>query len=133
DVRWVSCNIFSTQDHAAAAVVVARPETKGTAENPRGIPVCAWKGETLEEYGWCTSAALMWTEGSGPTRIVHGGGDATLLVHKGVEFEKTGVVPQFDEANEPQEWVVILELLRKTLKQTPKRWTNVAKVLRGDS
>jgi adenosylhomocysteinase len=133
DVRWVSCNIFSTQDHAAAAVVVGRPETKGTADNPRGIPVFAWKGETLEEYWWCTSEALMWPDGSGPTLIVDDGGDATLLVHKGVEFEKTGVVPQFDEANEPEEWGVILELLRKTLKETPKRWTNVAKDLRGVS
>jgi adenosylhomocysteinase len=133
DVRWVSCNIFSTQDHAAAAVVVGRPETKGTADNPRGIPVFAWKGETLEEYWWCTSEALMWPDGSGPTLIVDDGGDATLLVHKGVEFEKTGVVPQFDEANEPEEWGVILELLRKTLKETPRRWTNVAKDLRGVS
>jgi adenosylhomocysteinase len=90
DVRWVSCNIFSTQDHAAAAVVVGRPETGGTPERPRGIPVFAWKGETLEEYWWCTSEALMWPDGSGPTQIVDDGGDATLLVHKGVEFEKAG-------------------------------------------
>src|SRR5215216_1335820 len=87
DVRWVSCNIFSTQDHAAAAVVVGRPETGGTAEHPRGIPVFAWKGETLEEYWWCTSEALMWPDGTGPTQIVDDGGDATLLVHKGVECE----------------------------------------------
>ena len=133
DVRWVSCNIFSTQDHAAAAVVVGRPETKGTVDNPRGIPVYAWKGETLEEYWWCTSEALLWPDGSGPTLIVDDGGDATLLVHKGVEFEKTGVVPAFDAANEPEEWGVILDLLRKTLKETPKRWTNVAKDLKGVS
>src|SRR3954447_8937838 len=87
DVRWVSCNIFSTQDHAAAAVVVGGPESGGTAENPRGIPVYAWKGETLEEYWWCTSEALLWPNGSGPMLIVDDGGDATLLVHKGVEFE----------------------------------------------
>src|SRR5262245_54737362 len=92
DVRWVSCNIFSTQDHAAAAVVVGRPETGGTVEKPMGIPVYAWKGETLEEYWWCTSEALMWPDGSGPHLIVDDGGDATLLVHKGVEFEKTGAV-----------------------------------------
>src|SRR3954447_16510306 len=96
DVRWVSCNIFSTQDHAAAAVVVGRPETGGTAQNPKGIPVFAWKGETLEEYWWCTSEALLWPNGSGPMLIVDDGGDATLLVHKGVEFEQAGSVPAFD-------------------------------------
>jgi len=90
DVRWVSCNIFSTQDHAAAAVVAGRPETGGSAANPRGTPVFAWKGETLEEYWWCTEQALEWPDGSGPTLIVDDGGDATLLVHKGVEFEKAG-------------------------------------------
>ena len=93
DVRWVSCNIFSTQDHAAAAVVVGRPETGGTVENPRGIPVFAWKGETLEEYWWCTVEALVWPDGSGPTLIVDDGGDATLFVHKALEFEKAGKVP----------------------------------------
>src|SRR5436309_8889239 len=117
DVRWVSCNIFSTQDHAAAAVVVGRPETGGTAENPKGTPVFAWKGETLDEYWWCTSEALMWPDGSGPTQIVDDGGDATLLVHKGVEFEKAGKVPAFDAESEPEEWGVILELLRAELKQ----------------
>jgi adenosylhomocysteinase len=133
DVRWVSCNIFSTQDHAAAAVVVGRPETNGTAANPKGTPVFAWKGETLEEYWWCTSEALMWPDGSGPTLLVDDGGDATLLVHKGVEFEKSGRVPAFDASNEPEEWGVILELLRKELKETPKRWTKVAADLRGVS
>ena len=103
DVRWVSCNIFSTQDHAAAAVVVGRPDTGGTAENPRGIPVFAWKGETLEEYWWCTSEALMWPDGSGPTLIVDDGGDATLLVHKGVECEGKSHVPEFNPADEPEE------------------------------
>src|SRR5262247_2378689 len=87
DVRWVSCNIFSTQDHAAAAVVVGRPETGGTSENPRGIPVFAWKGETLEEYWWCTAEALRWPNNSGPVQIVDDGGDATLYVHKTLEFE----------------------------------------------
>ena len=98
DVRWVSCNIFSTQDHAAAAVVVGRPETGGTAQNPKGTPVFAWKGETLEEYWWCTSEALEWPDGSGPTLIVDDGGDATLVVHKGAEFEKTGSVPDVRSA-----------------------------------
>src|SRR6266704_3184081 len=92
DVRWVSCNIFSTQDHAASAVVVGRPETGGTPQNPKGTPVFAWKGETLEEYWWCTSEALMWPDGSGPTQIVDDGGDATLLLHKGAEFEGQGHV-----------------------------------------
>ena len=133
DVRWVSCNIFSTQDHAAAAVVVGRPETGGTVANPQGIPVFAWKGETLEEYWWCTSEALMWPDGSGPTQIVDDGGDATLLVHKGVEFEKAGKVPAFKPETEPEEWGVILELLRKELKENPTRWTKVAADLRGVS
>src|SRR5215210_6581242 len=115
DVRWVSCNIFSTQDHAAAAVVVGRPETGGSTVTPRGIPVFAWKGETLDQYWWCTGEALMWPDGSGPTQIVDDGGDATLLVHKGVEFEKAGKVPAFDADSEPEEWGVILDLLRREL------------------
>ncbi|MDE3172341.1 MAG: adenosylhomocysteinase, partial [Gemmatimonadota bacterium] len=93
DVRWVSCNIFSTQDHAAAAVAVGRD---GTPQHPRGTPVFAWKGETLEEYWWCTEQALMWPDGAGPNLILDDGGDATLLVHRGVEFEKAGKVPAFD-------------------------------------
>src|SRR5436190_16715698 len=133
DVRWVSCNIFSTQDHAAAAVVVGRPETGGTVENPKGIPVFAWKGETLEEYWWCTSEALLWPDGSGPTLIVDDGGDATLLVHKGVEYEKAGKVPAFDPDKEPEEWGVILDLLRQELKTTPQRWTKVAAAMKGVS
>src|SRR5687767_3945879 len=104
DVRWVSCNIFSTQDHAAAAVVVGRPETGGTAKDPKGTPVFAWKGETLDEYWWCTTEALEWPDGSGPTLIVDDGGDATLVVHKGAEFEKAGKVPAFDPDSEPEEW-----------------------------
>src|SRR5437773_9142251 len=112
DVRWVSCNIFSTQDHAAAAAVVGRPETGGTAKDPKGTPVFAWKGETLDEYWWCTSEALEWPDGAGPTLIVDDGGDATLVVHKGVEFEKAGAVPAFDEHKDPEEWGVILDLIR---------------------
>ena len=112
DVRWVSCNIFSTQDCAAAAVVVGRPETGGTVANPRGTPVFAWKGETLPEYWWCTVEALVWPDGSGPTMILDDGGDATLFVHKALEFEKAGAVPAFDADNDPEEWGVILDTLR---------------------
>jgi adenosylhomocysteinase len=133
DVRWVSCNIFSTQDHAAAAVVVGRPETGGTVANPRGIPVFAWKGETLEEYWWCTSEALMWPDGKGPMLIVDDGGDATMLVHKGREYEIAGKIPAFNEAEEPEEWGVILDLMRDELKRDPQRWTRVAADLRGVS
>src|SRR6185437_10483945 len=128
DVRWVSCNIFSTQDHAAAAVVVGKD---GTVEHPRGTPVFAWKGETLAEYWWCTSEALMWPDGSGPSQIVDDGGDATLLLHKGVEFEKAGKVPAFDAEREPEEWGVILDLLRKELADNKGRWTKVAAGIRG--
>jgi adenosylhomocysteinase len=133
DVRWVSCNIFSTQDHAAAAVVVGRPETRGTIENPRGIPVFAWKGETLEEYWWCTSEALMWPDGSGPSLIVDDGGDATLLVHKGVECEGRAHVPDFNPADEPEEWGVIVDLLKKEIARDPQRWTRVASQIKGVS
>src|SRR5919197_955269 len=96
DVRWVSCNIFSTQDHAAAAVVVGRPETGGTPESPKGTPVFAWKGESLDEYWWCTKQALEWPDGAGPSLIVDDGGDSTLWVHKAAEFEKAGKAPTFD-------------------------------------
>jgi adenosylhomocysteinase len=130
DVRWVSCNIFSTQDHAAAAIAVGRD---GTPDNPRGIPVYAWKGETLEEYWWCTEQALMWPDGSGPNLILDDGGDATLLVHKGAEYEAAGKVPAFDAANEPEEWGVILQLLRDTIAKDPQRWTKVAAAIRGVS
>src|SRR6195952_5432550 len=115
DVRWVSCNIFSTQDHAAAAVAVGRPENGGTAANPKGTPVFAWKGETLEEYWWCTEQALEWPDGSGPTLIVDDGGDAMLLVHKGVEFEKSGIVPAFNPDADPEEWGVILDTIRASI------------------
>jgi adenosylhomocysteinase len=133
DVRWVSCNIFSTQDHAAAAVVVGRPETGGTAQTPKGTPVFAWKGETLDEYWWCTSEALMWPDGSGPTQIVDDGGDATLLLHKGVEYEKAGKVPAFDAANEPAEWGIILDLVRKLQQDAPGQWQRISPKIRGVS
>ncbi|CAN5539919.1 adenosylhomocysteinase [soil metagenome] len=130
DVRWVSCNIFSTQDHAAAAVVVG-PE--GTPENPQGTPVFAWKGETLEEYWWCTEQALMWPDGSGPTLLLDDGGDATLLVHKGAEFEKSGAIPAFNPEEDSEEWGVILDLIREQQEKNPGRWTRVAEELRGVS
>jgi adenosylhomocysteinase len=130
DVRWVSCNIFSTQDHAAAAVVVGR---EGTVANPKGTPVFAWKGETLEEYWWCTEQALVWPDGRGPTLIVDDGGDATLLVHRGVGFEAAGRVPDFDPKTEPEEWGVILNLLRVEQTRNPGRWTKVARDIRGVS
>jgi adenosylhomocysteinase len=133
DVRWVSCNIFSTQDHAAAAVVVGRPETGGTVDTPRGIPVFAWKGETLDEYWWCTREALVWPDQDGPTLIVDDGGDATLFVHKAFEFEVAGSVPAFDEAKDPEEWGVILQALREELKARPGLWTKIAKGIRGVS
>jgi adenosylhomocysteinase len=130
DVRWVSCNIFSTQDHAAAAIAVGKD---GSVQQPRGVPVFAWKGESLEEYWWCTDQALMWPDGAGPNLILDDGGDATMLVIKGTEFEKAGKVPAFDAANEPEEWGVILDLLRKTAKEDPTRWTKVGEGIRGVS
>jgi adenosylhomocysteinase len=133
DVRWVSCNIFSTQDHAAAAVVVGRPETGGTPADPKGIPVFAWKGETLEEYWWCTSEALEWPDGSGPTLIVDDGGDATLVVHKGAEFEKAGKVPAFNPDKDPEEWGVILTCINASIKKDKSRWTRLASTIRGVS
>ena len=132
DVRWCSCNIFSTQDHAAAAVVVGRPETGGTVENPRGIPVFAWKGETLEEYWWCTERAIDFGNGQGPDQIVDDGGDVTLLIHKGVEFEAAGKVPDA-KPDDSDEWKVILELLRKSLAASPKKYTQIARHIRGVS
>ena len=130
DVRWVSCNIFSTQDHAAAAVVVGK---QGTEAKPRGTPVFAWKGESLDEYWWCTEQALMWPDGGGPTLLLDDGGDATLLVHKGAEFEKAGKIPAFDPEHDPEEWGVILDLLRAEAEKNPGRWTRVAAELRGVS
>src|SRR5579862_8180977 len=133
NVRWVSCNIFSTQDHAAAAVVVGRPETKGTPENPRGIPVFAWKGESLEEYWWCTVEALRWPDNSGPQQIVDDGGDATLFVHKALEFETAGKVPAFNPDTDPEEWGVILSTISRELKERPGVWTKIAKQIKGVS
>src|ERR1700759_4716330 len=128
EVRWCSCNIFSTQDHAAAAIAVG---PKGTVEKPAGVPVFAWKGETLEEYWWCTEQALMWPDGSGPNMLLDDGGDATLLVHRGAEYEKAGKIPAFDEANDPEEWGVILDLLRQEAQRNPGRWTKVASDIKG--
>src|SRR6266516_4020773 len=133
DVRWVSCNIFSTQDHAAAAVVVGRPESGGTAHDPKGTPVFAWKGETLQEYWWCTSEALEWPDGSGPTLIVDDGGDATLVVHKGAEFEKAGTVPAFTPESDPEEWGVILDCINASIAKDKSRWTRLASSIRGVS
>src|SRR6186997_3137553 len=133
DVRWVSCNIFLTQDHAAAAVVVGRTETGGTAQDPKGIPVFAWKGESLDEYWWCTVEALVWPDEAGPTLIVDDGGDATLFVHKAAEFERAGAVPAFNADKEPEEWGVILETIGRQLKAHPGRWTSVARGIRGVS
>jgi adenosylhomocysteinase len=130
DVRWVSCNIFSTQDSAAAAVVVG---PNGTPDDPQGIPVFAWKGETLEQYWECTSEALEWPDGSGPDQIVDDGGDATLLLHKGAEFEKAGKVPDFKPDEDAEEWGVILELLRRAQPRTPNRWTDACTNLKGVS
>ncbi|MBX6752204.1 MAG: adenosylhomocysteinase [Micromonosporaceae bacterium] len=126
-VRWASCNIFSTQDHAAAAVVVG---PNGTVDAPAGVPVYAWKGETLEEYWWCTEQALRWPDGDGPNMILDDGGDATLLVHKGVEFEKAGAVPSTTE-HESREYAVILDLLRRSLAEDPQRWTRIAAGIKG--
>jgi adenosylhomocysteinase len=133
DVRWASCNIFSTQDQAAAAVVAGRPETGGTQDDPRGTPVFAWKGETLPEYWWCTREALVFPDGQGPTLIVDDGGDATLLVHKGNEFESAGRVPEFDAEKDPEEWGVILDLLRREIPAHPGLFTRVAKGIKGVS
>ncbi len=126
-VRWASCNIFSTQDHAAAAVVVG---PGGTPDDPKGVPVFAWKGESLEEYWWCTTQALTWPDGDTPNMILDDGGDATLLVHKGAEYEKAGGVPSAAE-DDPDEWKVILGVLRESLARTPGKWTEVAGNIKG--
>ncbi|HVC07591.1 MAG TPA: adenosylhomocysteinase [Solirubrobacterales bacterium] len=118
EVRWASCNIFSTQDHAAAAIAAA------------GIPVFAWKGETLEEYWWCTEQALAWPDGEGPNMILDDGGDATLLVHKGVEFERAGAVPDPSSADS-EEFAVVLETLQRSLQSEPQRWTRIAAGIKG--
>jgi adenosylhomocysteinase len=118
EVRWASCNIFSTQDHAAAAIAKA------------GIPVFAWKGETLEEYWWCTDQALSWPDGDGPNMILDDGGDATLLVHKGTEFEKAGAVPDPDSTDN-EELKVVLGLLQRTLTEDPQKWTRIGEQVKG--
>jgi adenosylhomocysteinase len=127
EVRWASCNIFSTQDHAAAAVVVG---PFGTAEEPAGVPVYAWKGETLEEYWWCTEQALRWPDGGGPNMILDDGGDATLLVHKGAEFERAGAVPDPASADS-EEFRIVLELLQRSLSEDPQRWSGIAAGIKG--
>ncbi|MEP6979974.1 MAG: adenosylhomocysteinase, partial [Nakamurella sp.] len=132
DVRWVSCNIFSTQDHAAAATVVG---PYGTPESPQGVSVYAWKGETLPEYWWCTDQMLRWPasptgDEQGPNMLLDDGGDATLLIHKGVQYEKAGVVPPTDD-HDSEEYGVILDLLRQSLRDDPQYWTRVSPQLRG--
>jgi len=127
EVRWASCNIFSTQDPSAAAVVVG-PD--GTPEDPKGVPVYAWKGETLEEYWWCTEQVLSWPDGAGPNMILDDGGDATLLVHKGVQFEAAGAVPSTDP-NDSEEYQVILQTLRESLANDPTRFTRIAADIKG--
>jgi adenosylhomocysteinase len=127
EVRWASCNIFSTQDHAAAAVVLG-PE--GTPDDPRGVPVFAWKGETLEEYWACTERALSWPDGAGPNMILDDGGDATLLVHKAVEYERAGSVPDPSTADS-EEFAIVLGLLQRSLEDDPQRWTKIAADIKG--
>jgi adenosylhomocysteinase len=127
EVRWASCNIFSTQDHAAAAAVVG-PE--GTPDDPQGAPVYAWKGETLEEYWWCAQQALNWPDGAAPNMILDDGGDATLLVHQGVEYERAGAVPDPASADS-EEFRVVLELLQRSLEEDPQRWTKIGEEIKG--
>jgi adenosylhomocysteinase len=127
DVRWCSCNIFSTQDHAAAAIAVG-PE--GTPENPQGVPVFAWKGESLTEYWWCTEQALTWPGEVGPNMILDDGGDATMLIHKGVEFEKAGAAPDPSTADN-EEFRIVLELLNRSLAESQSKWTEAAAAIKG--
>ncbi len=118
EVRWASCNIFSTQDHAAAAIAA------------EGIPVYAWKGETIEEYWWCTEQALAWPDGKGPNMILDDGGDATLLLHKGVEFEKAGAVPE-PQAGDNEEYTAVLGVPKRHLANSTHKWTETAAGLLG--
>ncbi|MGB3674510.1 MAG: adenosylhomocysteinase, partial [Candidatus Nanopelagicales bacterium] len=131
DVRWASCNIFSTQDHAAAAIAVG---PNGTPEDPQGVPVYAWKGETLEEYWWCTEQVLIWPAdadgNTGPNLILDDGGDATLLVHKGKEYELAGAVPDPAGADS-EEFAVVLSVLARSLTEDPTRWTKIADGIKG--
>ncbi len=126
-VRWASCNIFSTQDHAAAAIAVG---PFGTPEDPQGVPVFAWKGETLDEYWWATEQVLRWPDGGGPNMILDDGGDATMLVHKGREYELAGEVPDPATA-ESEEFAVVLELLRRSLREDPTRWIKISEHILG--
>ena len=126
EVRWASCNIFSTQDEAAAAIAVGPDRTP---EDPQGVPVFAWKGETLEEYWWCTKQALTWPDGDGPNMLLDDGGDATLLIHKGVEFEKEGEVPE--PTGDGGEFDEVLKLLAATLAENPHMWTELANGIKG--
>ena len=133
DVRWASCNIFSTQDHAAAAIAAGAPETGGTAADPRGVPVFAWKGETLEEYWWCTLQALTWGDGSGPNLIVDDGGDASMLVHLGVEYENAGEVPAVDSTDN-REFQIVLQVLHDVRAvKGDNYWRPFASAIRGVS
>ena len=132
DVRWCSCNIFSTQDHAAAAVVVGRPQCGGSPEHPLGLPVFAWKGETLEDYWQCTERALDFGQGRGPTQIVDDGGDATIMIHKGVEFESAGAVPSPSD-DDPEDVVELLRCMRRIASETPGCWSQMAHEIRGVS
>ncbi len=129
DVRWVSCNIFSTQDHAAAAIAIG-PE--GTADNPQGTPVFAWKGETLEEYWWATEQLFHWPDGGGPSLILDDGGDATMMVHKGLEFQRSGVVPEAAE-DDPEEWGVFLDRLRQIAAEGKLDWETIGTGIEGVS
>ncbi|MFK7884000.1 MAG: adenosylhomocysteinase [Phycisphaerales bacterium] len=130
DVRWASCNIFSTQDNAAAAIVVGR---NGTPDNPEGIPVFAWKGETLAEYWWCTKQMLTWPDGSGPDQIVDDGGDATMLLIKGLEFENAGSVPEYVKGQDAEEYKYVLETIRATINDNPGWFQKVTPAVRGIS
>ncbi len=130
EVRWASCNIFSTQDEAAAAVAVG---PNGTPDNPQGVPVFAWKGETLEEYWWCTRQILNWGNGEGPNLILDDGGDATMMVLKGLEYEKAGTIPAFNPDKDPEEIGAFLSQLREQEKETPGQWAKIASAIRGVS
>jgi adenosylhomocysteinase len=129
DVRWVTCNIFSTQDHAAAAIAVG---PTGTIEDPQGTPVFAWKGETLEEYWWATEQLFLWPDGQGPNLILDDGGDATMLVHKGLEYEKAGAIPETPEDASVEEGV-FMEQLRRIAARDDQFWHRIAPAIRGVS